>query len=390
MPFQFSFLSHPVFGAVERLFKTIHGLERVYCTLFDHRDRRVKVMHVIKINEDIDSEELMLADYLHDVEQERNEGEGYKWIQKDEVPFSKTDRFPVEQTVRYDLFTELYKSVLKLSVVNPYDKKSDLIFLHFHGKSTLLGLSGGNKELTLENKAIIGQLILGFLKDQINNAYHDQQTLNDYKEDIRNTTRMLIEGKRSLELIRQDHETSLEMLCRSILENFSAKEKKNFLFSEAAIAFCRKYQGDLERLSPIILRAAHLAEVVDHTDRQGHMIIQEDFLKAAMIPADDTVREVRLVREDGEQKVIDLLDTYEKAAEIVKAKGLPFNSAEVANHCYGGITASAITDALKRHHKRIIELLKKYPERWPIIRSEFRPMLNMIRKYSNAAGVASA
>ncbi|MBL6950397.1 MAG: hypothetical protein ISR57_07110, partial [Bacteroidales bacterium] len=42
------------------------------------------------------------------------------------------------------------------------------------------------------------------------------------------------------------------------------------------------------------------------------------------------------------------------------------------------ISAPAITDALRKHKKRIIHLFDQYPEKWEIIRHEFRPIQNIL------------
>jgi hypothetical protein len=44
------------------------------------------------------------------------------------------------------------------------------------------------------------------------------------------------------------------------------------------------------------------------------------------------------------------------------------------------ITAPAISDAVKTNKNRILRLLEKYPDKWPYIRKQFRPVLNIMPK----------
>ena len=61
----------------------------------------------------------------------------------------------------------------------------------------------------------------------------------------------------------------------------------------------------------------------------------------------------------------------------------------------GGIkgprAAPAITDALGKNRVTIRELLIKYPDKWEIIRKEFKPLLNQLSKSNpDTAAVESA
>jgi hypothetical protein len=44
------------------------------------------------------------------------------------------------------------------------------------------------------------------------------------------------------------------------------------------------------------------------------------------------------------------------------------------------ISAPAITESLGKSRDLIRQLLEKYPEKWEIIRRDFKPLLNQLRK----------
>ena len=60
------------------------------------------------------------------------------------------------------------------------------------------------------------------------------------------------------------------------------------------------------------------------------------------------------------------------------AKNMDITSANVGNACNIPITAPAISDAMKKHRNKIIHLLNKHPERWQLLRKEFRPVRNIL------------
>jgi len=68
----------------------------------------------------------------------------------------------------------------------------------------------------------------------------------------------------------------------------------------------------------------------------------------------------------------------ENAALNVKSKNKMLTSSNLGNEFPTPITPPAISDALKKHRTKILFLFKEYPHRWEIIRSEFRPIQNIL------------
>ncbi|HRY98937.1 MAG TPA: hypothetical protein P5550_07750, partial [Bacteroidales bacterium] len=60
-------------------------------------------------------------------------------------------------------------------------------------------------------------------------------------------------------------------------------------------------------------------------------------------------------------------------------------SANVGRLCPTPISAPAISDSIRNHRDRIISLLSRHPERWPLIRRRFRPITNILE--NNASGI---
>ncbi len=79
-------------------------------------------------------------------------------------------------------------------------------------------------------------------------------------------------------------------------------------------------------------------------------------------------------------KTYKLLDRYERSAELVQQKGLKIIGKHIGSHCSPSVSNASITDALNKHAKKIFELFKRYPDRWPIIRTDFRSVANILEK----------
>jgi len=59
---------------------------------------------------------------------------------------------------------------------------------------------------------------------------------------------------------------------------------------------------------------------------------------------------------------------------------LPLTGVNLGNYCIPSVTPAAISDALKKHSKKIMTLFEQEPNRWSILRNEFRPVKNIMYK----------
>lgn len=79
-------------------------------------------------------------------------------------------------------------------------------------------------------------------------------------------------------------------------------------------------------------------------------------------------------------KTEQLLDKYEMIAEDLRRKNLPILGKNIAANCLPPISAPALTDSINKHTDRIILCLKNYPEKWQLLRSDYKPVKNLIRE----------
>ena len=84
-----------------------------------------------------------------------------------------------------------------------------------------------------------------------------------------------------------------------------------------------------------------------------------------------------------QSRTILLLDRLETAGIKVKQNNQKLTGTNVGSACDTPMSAPAITDALQKHSIRIKQLLKEYPNRWQILRQEFRPLQNLIDNFNN-------
>ena len=80
------------------------------------------------------------------------------------------------------------------------------------------------------------------------------------------------------------------------------------------------------------------------------------------------------------ERTYQLLDRYEKAAKRVTQERMPLTGANLGKYCKPSVSPAAISDALKKHGKKIMTLFDQNPNRWSLLRNEFRPVKNIMYK----------
>lgn len=74
-----------------------------------------------------------------------------------------------------------------------------------------------------------------------------------------------------------------------------------------------------------------------------------------------------------------LLDRYELAVKKLMEDKQPVLGKNIAKVCIPEISAPALTDSIIKHKERIAECLKSYPDKWPLLKTNYLP----IKKFNN-------
>ena len=78
------------------------------------------------------------------------------------------------------------------------------------------------------------------------------------------------------------------------------------------------------------------------------------------------------------EKTSGLLDRYEKAVQKLLAESSPVLGKNIAGACEPPISAPALTDSINKHKERISQCLQLFPDKWPLLRSHYQVIRNLI------------
>jgi hypothetical protein len=183
------------------------------------------------------------------------------------------------------------------------------------------------------------------------------------------------------EVTKEKYKDGLIRLSNSYLGDLSKSTNVSYHLSDAAAGKIRDYGRDIGNLKAVVEQAAQYAETMNLEGNSADVLISDFHL--VFEEKDVIVTKQTVAAPVGDvpakyNKTFLLLDKLEHAALHVKSRNLLLTGSNIGNEFPTPVTPPAITDALKKHRIKILFLFKEYPDRWTTIRTEFRPVQNIL------------
>jgi hypothetical protein len=309
----------------------------------------------------------------------RKDSAPFSWMQSEDIPFE----IQTKERVQLSIFNELNNNILLLKILNEFDGHHDLFFIYFNQNPGNFGIVSSKRSLTTENKSIIGHLLKNALETYLKNFKEDRELFISLSENNQAVIHELSQSRKELAITKEKSKDGITHLCKSYLVDLSREYGYTFLFSDEAIKKLRDYDGELGLLRIIIEKASQYAQTMQINGNVQDVIISDYHLifssnphkkNLEILPASEQTSNIPV----RYNRTFLFLNKLEDAAQAVKSKNILLTSVNVGNEFPSPITPSAITDALKNHQSKILYLFKELPHRWQIIRSEFRPVQNIL------------
>jgi hypothetical protein len=373
----FSFSEKPVLFILQFLPSLLPGIEKVIAVYYSPDSASVSSDLIRKESGEYVQESFQVSDSPSLFSRLRSDNAPYSWLRKEDLPFE----IKPKERVQLDIFNELNNSILLIRIQNTFDNKNDLFFIYFNQDLSNFGTISPNKILSTENKTIIGHILRNSILTFIQNNRSDRDLFATLNE---NTRAMIKERnflRDELEITREKYKEGLIRLTNSYLTDLYKSNGVMYRLSDGSMKKIREYTGDISNLKPVIAQAARYAETMNLEGTTGDVLIADFHLVM------DEKKEPRQKESISEpvgdvpvkyNKTFLLLDKLENAALHVKSKNMLLTGANIGHEFPNPVTPPAITDALKKHKQKILFLFREYPDRWVIIRTEFRPVQNIL------------
>lgn len=374
----FTFLESPEFTALKHALELMPGLMQVDLIVNNDLIKQFSVFRLLEKDGNI--QELKLNHGLIEESKSffRNQ-KNISWYQKADLPYFEE----LHSVSKSDLFAELDKSILLIPIRNIVGLP-DLIYVFlFRKNASELGPVSNKSVLDTSHKQLMGRLISNSLKGLLNSIIENRKVMLEYNNMLTN----LMHSK-DLEIEYQKEKSKkLYSYLNDILNNHVHKLKasnEDVIMTEKTKAKLLPFVSNPTYLESQISKALNFARTFNFLKSDGKIeLIPEYFndLKKMEIPK-QTVTQNQNDLYSSHTKTYQFLQSLEEASNRILQKGDKLTSMNVGQELDHPITAAAISDKLKNHAYKIHLLLKQYPEKWPIVRHQFRPVINIQEKQS--------
>ncbi len=347
----------------------IPGMEKVIAVYYDRQQQAVLgKVHDRKGLAKVEDLSIASTDFTQDL---RSKAFKFKWTTPAALPFETTS----VKKRQLDIFDEWEHIILALGFPNPHDGQTDLLYLYLSPQHNNFGIPGKGG-LNTNEKSIVGATLFNTLNFMREQQLQDAETLRALSSKVNAIQKENQSLKEELEHFRTNYQENLLDVCTKHMQALSEEYGCCLRLADDALEKIQAYNGNSDTLKEILTQSAMLALNLSFGS------LQEVTLRAWDIQFDTTAaqKQEEAAVHERYQKTWQLLDKLETASRQVIHQNKKLTGENVGNACPQPISAPAISDALRNHQKKVISLMQNYPEHWPTIRQEFRPVLNILNE----------
>jgi len=371
----YSFTEPIVMQLMQMAHSLVPGIQKVVGLYWDGTDRALVASQIVSPREGACCEALEIpASSLQSINQLREEQKNFTWFHLSELPF-ETSMLHEKQL---DVFHEMERNILMVALPNDDDQKSDLLFFYFSENFSTFKLSSVSKNLFSEHRIIIGTMLQNSIKTiwQLNRT--DREILRQVNGSTRSIIERYKESQEELKRLTSGVQRNILDICKHLLDEITPGGSSQYVLTPAAAEKLKKFKGEIPELKAILKKAVTFASALEFDQYREEIRLDEFHIDLDLSRDSHRHANVTVMPSARYAKTVVLLDKLEEAAKKVLLKDLPLTGANVGNACAKSISAPAVSDALKKHRAKIITLLNEYPDRWNLLRSEFKPLINIL------------
>lgn len=355
--------------------KLVPGLKKVLGFYYDSFEKRIASSILESQKKGIEELDLENEFDLRQIMKSRNEKQATSWLSESDLPFLLKTNHHIQSQV----FSELDNTIILLRFPNKDDGKMDLIYLFINADASNFGLRTESDILNTENKSIIGHLIYNSFKqilDQRSNFIKENSQLKNHYSLIQKKIEI---QKQEYKQQQQDSHKQKLNYCQYIIDKVSINLGIHIEMGLELKELLGKYNGTIQSMEVLVIDAIERANDTNINILSPILTLEEwhfdnldqDIFEAASLPEE-------LGTDSRHVRTFAILDRYEESARKLLSNREKLTGANVGKALPNPISAAAVTDSIKKHQNKINTLCKQYPNRWKIIRNEFRPLMNVL------------
>jgi len=369
---RYTFIEHPLSYLSDNLKNYIPGVTEAYAA-YCNPDKEV----VLKCFAENGTSKLSVKNKVHLLQKTRKYKAAHAWFRKDMLLFlnevSVTGVKSKKKIQQLTLEDEDDNNYLCLKFISPFDRMFDMLIIKVP-HAGIFGMSKGTK-ITTQQKSTVGNLLYNVIAARIKEEYNNLETHNLVLHNLQNQKTTLEGTKEENLLLKENYKKSLQHFMNSLVTQINKEMAISIALSEDAKDFIISKITDLETIEKAIRGAVHMALNLT-INYSSTLLIEPEHISIEERKHID----IAVYKNDKYSNIIELLDKYEVAASKAHQREWKINGNTVSELCEPKITPSAITFNLKKYKKPINTLLERYDDKWPLLKTYFKPLKNIIEK----------
>jgi len=339
--------------------------------------KRIEAVRIQKSNTSIIKLAQNEATISDEINKLRNSKVNYEWVDESLIPFEHK----IDKHIQKQVFDELKYYILLLRIDNAFDNHKDLLYIYFKADASNFGLKSIENVLNPTHKGIIASLIVNSFR-----IFHNlRDKFRNENQTLRHDNMILGEQFNSVQLKNKiDSANTKNKIYQYIIECFNLASKKlnvNLTLSKESQDYLNNYEGRISNIAKLSEQAVKMAYRTQLTPEDGILKIEVYHLKSYFEDEETLSSSIGIesIADSRFHRTIQFLNRLETAAKRVQANGKNLTGSAVGQAMDNPISAPAISDALKKHKKKIQTLCNDFPDEWITIRKSFKPIMNALR-----------
>jgi hypothetical protein len=299
------------------------------------------------------------------IQNHRFTSNNFQWIRPEDFLSINNDK----KIRQLDLLDEYENRALILYFQSENDSFKNFVALTFPKEISFLGLHKTVKNLSADDKNLIGEIFHRFILTDLESELQNirvQQRISKYYE------------LKSLSSNAMDIEMSISYLKELFLNEFINSLNK-IIIDNQVIKYIIDTKLKFDFALICMRESINFSKLMNDQDE-----ILIDLISFKLIVDEKLVIETPLQNKNTvSDKINELLDRYELAAQKAESLGYVVNGKTLAENLNPKVSPPAITDSIKKNASKIEKILKENPSKWKVIRKNIKP----IRELDSTASI---
>lgn len=254
-----------------------------------------------------------------------------------------------------------------------FDQSNDIIAISFNKYFGLKNMQKDFSALSTGEKNILSSIIVQVLIHEYNRIKNERIEYLKMQNIYSQGQKQIAQIQDDIVFIKNRYINAYKALVNKIKYDLELHLNRKIEFTDNFILMLSSIEIHFDEFENVM--TAIIDTAFNMQFQKSTIVIDEGYIEAVKTK----VSKQHITNNQAtEDKVYNLLNRYEDAAERIVQAGLPVNGKNIAAYLIPSITPAAVSDALKKNKSRIKTHLNNEAHQWPLLRENLKPIQQIV------------